>query len=101
MRAALVVSHSMDLVTNYGLYIRENAPASLRCQQYVERLRSRNLNVWRTLEHLLPLVHQRVASADSGPDLRHQQPFFAGEHSDLRQGTLEILLNVIAQRLER
>src|SRR5260221_4513547 len=60
MRAALVIRDRMDFVDNHSFHIRENAPASLRRQQNVERLRSCYQDVRRTLEHFLPLAHQSV-----------------------------------------
>ena len=55
----------------------------------------------RTLQHRAPLVHQRVAGADGGANLRHQEAALAGQRENFAQRNFEILLDVVAQRLQR
>jgi hypothetical protein len=46
-------------------------------------------------------VHQRVPGADRGTNLRHQQPAFARHLQNLAKRDFEVLLNIVAQRLQR
>ena len=101
MRAALVVGDGMNLVDDHRLDVAENRAAAVGGQQDVQRLGRGDQDVRRTLQHLAPLFHQRVAGADGGANLRHQQAAFAGQRQDFAQRTFEILLDVVAQRLQR
>ena len=96
MSAALVVGDGVDFVDDYGLDIPQNRPALLRCKQDVERFRRRDQNVRRTLQHSPALVHKRVAGADRGANLGHQQPTLARHLQDFPQRNFEVLLDVVA-----
>ncbi len=101
MSAAFVVGHGVDLVDDHRLNIAQNRPALLRGQQDVQRLRRGHQNVRRTLQHRPPLVHQRVASADRGANLRHQEPALARHLKNFAERYFKVLLDVVAQRLQR
>ena len=73
----------------------------LAVSRYVQRLGRGDQDVRRPLEHLAPLFHQRVAAADGGANLRHQQSALAGHGEDLAQRHFEVLLDIVAKRLER
>ena len=47
------------------------------------------------------LVHQRVAGAHGGADLRHQQAALARHLQNFAERNFEVLLDVVAERLER
>src|SRR5881409_3417568 len=55
----------------------------------------------RPLDHLLPLGHRRISGSDGNADGRHQQSFFPIEFRDLVKRTFQILLDVVAQCLQR
>ena len=101
VRAALVVGDGVDFVHDDGLDIAQNRAALFRGQQDVERLGRGDQNVRRPLQHRPPLVHQRVAGADGGANLRHQQSALARHLQNLAERDFEILLDVVAQRLQR
>ena len=99
--AALVVGHRMNLVNDHGLNITQDCAALLRGKQDVERLRRRDKNMRRALQHRTPLVHERVAGADSGANLWHQEATFAGHLQNFAERDFEVLLDIVAQRLQR
>ena len=101
VRAALVVGDGVDFVHDYGLDIAQDGAAAVGGEQNVERLRRGDQDVRRPLQHLAPLFHQRVAGADGGANLGHQQAALGGQRQNLAQRPVEVLLNVVAQRLER
>ena len=101
VRATLVVRYSVDFVHNNGFDIAQNGATLFRSQQNVERLRCCDQNVWRPLQHGAALMHQRVAGADRGANLRHQQAAFARHLKNFAQWDFEVLLNIVAQRLQR
>ena len=100
MRPALVVGYGMNLVNDHGLNIPQNRPAFFRGQQDVQRLRRGYENVRRAFQHGPPLVHQGIAGADGCADLRHQEPALARHQKDFAERHFEVLLNVVAQRLQ-
>jgi hypothetical protein len=69
VRAALVAGDGVDLVHDHRARQRQRAPAPLRGQQDVERLRRRYQDVGRPPHHLLPLPGRRVAGARRDADL--------------------------------
>ena len=101
MRSALVVGDGVNFIDNHRLNIAQNRAALIRGQQNVKRLRRGDQNVRRPLQHGAPLGHQRVAGADRGANLRHQQPALARHRENFPQRHLKIFLNVVAQRLQR
>ena len=101
VRAALVVGDGVDFIHDHRLDVAQNLPALLRREQDVKRFRRGHQDVRRPLQHGAALVHQRVAGADGGTDLRHQQTALARQLQDFAQRDFQILLDVVAQRLER
>ena len=77
MCATLVVGNCVNLVHDYGFDIAQNGPAALRREQDVERFGSRDQDVRRMLQHRPALVHERVAGADRGANLGHEQATLA------------------------
>ncbi len=98
--AAFVVGDSVNFVDDDGLDVTENVAAAVGGQQDVERLGRGDQDVRRTLQHLAPLFHQGVAGANGGANLRHQVAAFTGQREDFAEWDLEVLLNVVAQRLQ-
>src|SRR5580704_120646 len=98
--AALVVGYRMNLINDHGLNITQDRAALLRCKQDVQRLRCRDKNMRRTLQHRTALVHERVAGADSGANLWHQEATFACHLQNFAEREFEVLLDIVAQRLQ-
>ena len=46
-------------------------------------------------------MRERVAGADGGANLRHQQAAFAGHLQNFAKRNFEVLLNVVAEGLQR
>src|SRR5262249_48430339 len=103
MRTALVARERVDLVDDGGLGAAENSPAVLRREQDVKRLRRRNEDVRRPADHRLALGRGRVARPDGDANLRKLQkkPLRFGELHDAGERDTEILLDVVAERLQR
>ena len=101
MHAALVVGDGVNLVHDHGFNIAQDGAALFRRQQDVKRLRRRDQNVGRALQHQPPVFCQRVAGAHRRADLRHEQPALARHLQNFAQRHFEVLLDVVAQGLER
>ena len=99
--AALVAGDRVDLVDDHGVDGAERGPAAARGQQDVERLGRGDQDVRRPLRHLLALGHRRVAGADRDPDVRDPDSLGGGVGGELGQRRLEVLVDVVRQRLER
>ena len=96
VRAALVARDGVDLVDDDGADGAEHAaPAGAR-EEDVERLRGRDEDVGRRARHLGALGRGRVAGADEDADVGEEGVGVA----DLREGPLEVLLDVVAEGLE-
>ena len=101
MRSALVVGHRVDFVDNHRAHVTKNGAAALGRWQQIKRLGRRHQNVWRLAQHRAPLRHQRVARANRRADVRDVVTGFAGQLHDFREWSLEVLLDVVAERFER
>ena len=101
MRSAFVVGDREDFVDDHRLHIAQQFTAFLRCKQDVERFGGRDQDMRRQSQHALAVSGRRVAGTDEGANLRHQQTALACQLRDFRQGTLQVLLDVIAEGLER
>ena len=55
----------------------------------------------RALQHRAPLVHERVAGADSRANLRHQHSALARHLQNFAERHFEIFLDVVSQGLQR
>ena len=73
----------------------------LGAEQDVERLRRGDDDVRRPAVHLLPLARRRVAGADPGADVDVRQALPLQVLADAGERLLEVLLDVVRQRLER
>ena len=101
VRAALIAGHRVDLVHDDRPGAAEHGPAPLRGHQEVQRLRGRDQDVGRVLEHSGAFRGGGVAGPDRDPDHRRAEPELTGHPGDLAQRRLEVLLNVGRQRLQR
>ena len=66
----------------------------------MERLRGRDEDVGRPPDEALSLGGRGVSGADPDPDLGERDPARPGEGLDLREGPLEIPLDVVAEGLQ-
>ena len=100
VRAALIVGDSVDLVHDYRLHGLQDFAALFCRQQDVERLRRRNKDVWRAPKHGATLVHQGVAGAHRGADLRHEESALTRQLQDFAQRSFQVPLDIVSQRLQ-
>ena len=101
MGSTLIRRQRMNFIDDHGTHGLQQAPAFIRREQDEERLRRGDEDMWRTLEHLLPIRHRCIACPDQDPQFRHQQAVLQRHLPDFRERFLEIFLDVIAQCLER
>ena len=101
VRSAFIVGYGMNLVNDDGFDVAQNLAAAIGGQQDIERLRRGYQDVWRAAQHLAPLFRQRVAGADGSTNLAHQHAALGGQSCDLAQRAIEVLLDIVAQRLQR
>ena len=101
MRAALVAGQRMDLVHNHRLHrLQHLAPACGR-QQDIERLRCGDENMRRLLAHLRALPRRCVAGAHRRRDVGERLAALQQRRVDRLQRLLEILVDIVRQRLQR
>ena len=101
MRAAFVAGDGVDLVDDHRVRLFEHLPAALGGEQDVERLGRRDEDVRRPAHHRLPLVCRRIAGAHEDANLRQRHATLRGELLNLGQRLLQVLLNVVGERLQR
>ena len=101
MRAALVVGDGVNFVHDDRLDGAQNFAALRGREQNVERFGRGDENVRRAIEHRAAFVHQRVAGAHGGADLRHQVAALARQLQNFAERGVEIFLNVVAERFQR
>ena len=101
MGAALVRRDRVDFVDDHGTRARQHRAAGLRAEQHVERFRRRHQDVRRAAAHALALGGGRVSRSDPGADFDIGKPASAELLPDAGERRLEILMDVIRQRLER
>ena len=101
MGAALVRRDGVDLVHDHRAGARQHRAPGLRAEQHVKRFRRRHQNVRRAAAHPLALGDGRVSRSDPGADLDIGKPAPAELLPDAGQRRLEILMDVVRQRLER
>ena len=90
----------MDFVDDHRTRVCQHRAPGLRAEQHVKRFRCRHQDVRRTPAHALALGSGRVARSDPGADLDIGKPAPAELFSDAGQRRLEILMDVVRQRLE-
>src|SRR5260370_29466685 len=99
MRAAFVISDSVNFIDNDGFNGCEDLPA-LRCgEKDVQRFGRSDQDVRRPREHRAALVSKSVAGAHRGAYLRHEHAALSRELKDFAKPRLQGFLNILAQRL--
>ena len=91
----------VDLVDDDGPRGRQHVAAGFGAEQDVERFRRRHEDVRRPAAHALALAGRRVAGAHPGADLDVGQARAAQLLADAGERRLEVLLDVVRQRLQR
>src|ERR1051326_2813742 len=95
VRAALVIRNGMYLINDHGFDIPQDGAALFRGEQNVQRLWRRDQNVRRALQHGPTLVHKRVASANGGANLWHQDSALASHLQNLAKWNFEVFLDIV------
>ena len=101
VRAAFVGRDGVNLVDHDRLDARQQRARSLRGEHDEERLRRRDQDVRRLAQHARALGRRGVAGARSRADGREVDAALAGQREHFGKRRLEILANVVGQRLER
>ena len=101
MTSALIVRDRVNLIDNDGPHAGEHFARSFRRQENIERLRRGHQNVRTLAEHPLAIRRLRVARPQTDADGRQRDAALLSQRADLGQRPLQVLLNIIAQRLER
>ena len=99
--AALAGRERVDLVDDHAARRRQHAPARVRAEQHVQRLRRRHQDVRRPAQALAALLRRRVAGADGGADLDVGQAGRGELGADAGERRLEVEPDVVRQRLQR
>src|ERR1700746_811770 len=101
VRAALVISNGVNFVDDDGFDRFENFAALRGGEQNIERFGGRDKNMRRPRKHLAALVHERVAGADGGTNLGHQEAALSCKLQNFAERNLEVFLNVVAESFKR
>ena len=101
MCAALAPRDRVQFVHDDRAQCAEHAPAAVRGQQDVQRLRRRDQNMRRIAAHPVAFGLRRVAGAHAIADRDIRVAQRSQVRADAGQRLLQILLNVVGQRLER
>ena len=100
VRAALVAGDRVDLVDDHRAHASQHLAARFAGEQDVERLRRRHQDVRRRACASRALARRGVAGAHRGAD-RHADARSSSSVADAGERRLEVLLDVVRQRLER
>ena len=95
--ATLVACERMDLVDDQRAHGRELFAAASRGEKQVERLWRRDEDVRRRAQHRCAFATRRVARAHLNRDFRQR----GIERAHRRERSLQVLLHVVRQRLQR
>ena len=101
VRAPLVPGDRVDLVHDHGRGGGEQAAAALGGEQDVERLGGGDQDVRRTAHHPRAVAGRCVARPHHRADLRQRTAGSGGKTANPFQRLMEVLLDVVAERLER
>jgi hypothetical protein len=101
MRSALVIGNGVDFVHDHSFDVAQNCAALSRGKQNVEGLRRGDQDMRRTLQHGAAFVCERVTGPNGSTNLRHQQAALACHLKDLAKWDFQVLLDVVAESLQR
>ena len=100
MRAALIPRDRVNLVHDDGARSLQHFSAALGRQENVERFGRRDEDVGAFFEHEPALARGRVAGAHRHANLRQFHALFLRKRANLAQRFLQVLLDVVAERLQ-
>ena len=100
MRAPLVVRDGMDFIDDHRLNGFEDLTAFFCSQQNVERFRRRDQDVGRAVQHGPAVMHQGIAGAHGGANLRKGQPARRCQLQDFSEWNHQVLLYVVSQSFQ-
>ena len=101
MRPALVAGDGVDLVHDHGAGAGEHGASALAGEEDVERFRRGHQDVGRLPAHGLARCARGVAGAHHGPDAGAGFPGLGEGAVDAGERHLQVLVHVVAERLER
>ena len=101
VRAALAAGDRVQLVHDHALDALQHRAAGFRGQQDEERLRRRDQDVRRRLAHAVALEGRGVAGADGVADRHVVDALLEELVADAGERLLEVLLDVVRERLQR
>ena len=99
--AALVVGHGVNFVHDHGADGSQHLARLHGGEQDEERLGGGDQDVRPVAGHALALPLRGIAGAQRGADGRQLDAALAGQGGDLGQRDFEVLVDVVAERLER
>ena len=97
----LLRCHGVDLVDDHRARAREHRAPGGRAHEDVERLGRRHHDVRRAPAHRRALVLRGVPGAHEGADVELGKPERGELGADARERRLEVLVDVVRERLER
>ena len=101
VRAALGAGDRVQLVHDHAAHALQHRAAGFRGQQDEERLGRRDQDVRRRLAHAVALEGRGVAGADGVPDRHVVEALLEELVADAGERLLEVLLDVVRERLQR
>ena len=101
VRAALISRHRVNLVNDDARNSREERARTLCRKQDEERFGRRDEHVRRLAQHARALGGRGIARAHGRADLRERRPAVACKLGELCERALQVLSNVVGERLER
>jgi len=101
VRAALVIRHGMNLIDDDGPRSPQHAAALLGGKQNEQGLGGRYEDVGRPLGHPLPLPRFGVPGANGRANRGKRNALLGREGVDFGERCFEVLVNVVAKRLQR
>ena len=101
MGSALVAGEGVDFIDDDGVDVAQGFAAAGGGEQDIERLRSGDEDVRRQLQHAGTVARGSVSGAHHGTDGGHEIATLGGELLNFEERLVEVLLHVVAERLER
>jgi hypothetical protein len=101
VRTALVAGQGMQLVDDHAFHGLQHRAAGVGTEQDVEGLRRRHQDVRGRAAHALAIGRRRIARAHRGADTGIGQAHCGEALMNANQRFLEVLADVVGQRLER
>jgi hypothetical protein len=98
--SAFVAGEGVDFIDDDGVDVAQGLAAAGGGEQDVERLRGGDEDVGRQFQHAGTVARGSVSGAHHGANGGHEVATLGGQLLDLEERLVEILLDVVAERLE-